>query len=64
MARELVSRIQRDAAAVLLASDMKDTMLAQGCIPVGGTPGELTTLIQNEYALWSRVVKAGNVRLE
>jgi len=64
MARELVSRIQRDAAAALLASDMKDTMLAQGCIPVGGTPGELTTLIQNEYALWSRVVKAGNVRLE
>src|SRR5438067_4583688 len=37
MARELVSRIQRDAAAVLLASSMKDTMLAQGCIPVGGT---------------------------
>ena len=64
MAPQLVSRIQRDAAAVLLASDMKDTMLAQGCIPVGGTPGELTTLIQNEYALWSRVVKAGNVRLE
>ena len=64
MARELVSRIQRDAAAVLLASSMKDTMLAQGCIPVGGTPAELSTLIQNEYALWSRVVKAGNVRLE
>ncbi len=64
MPAALVDRIQRDVAAIVTAPEMKENLLAQGCIAAGSKPGELTTLIQNEYALWSRVVKAGNVRLE
>jgi tripartite-type tricarboxylate transporter receptor subunit TctC len=64
MPAALVDRIQRDVAAIVTAPEMKDNLLAQGCIAAGSKPEELTTLIQNEYALWSRVVKAGNVRLE
>jgi tripartite-type tricarboxylate transporter receptor subunit TctC len=64
MPAALVDRIQRDVAAIVTAPEMKENLLAQGCIAAGSKPEELTTLIQNEYALWSRVVKAGNVRLE
>jgi len=64
MARSLVERIQRDAAAVLLAPEMRESLLAQGCIAVGGKPEELTALIKNEYALWSRVVQAGGVKVD
>jgi len=64
MPASLVDRIQRDVAAMVTAPEMKESLLAQGCIAAGSKPEELTTLIQNEYALWSRVVKAGNVRLE
>jgi tripartite-type tricarboxylate transporter receptor subunit TctC len=64
MAPSLVDRIQRDAAAVLTAPEMRESLLAQGCIAVGGKPEELTALIKNEYALWSRVVQAGGVKVD
>jgi tripartite-type tricarboxylate transporter receptor subunit TctC len=64
MPAPLVERIQRDASALLNSPDMKQSLAAQGCIAVGGTPEELTALIRAEYQLWSKVVKAGGVRLE
>jgi tripartite-type tricarboxylate transporter receptor subunit TctC len=51
-------------AALLNSPDMKESLAAQGCLAVGGKPEELTTLIRNEYQLWSKVVKAGGVRIE
>jgi tripartite-type tricarboxylate transporter receptor subunit TctC len=60
----LAERIQRDVAALLAAPEMKDSLAAQGCIAVGGTPEELTGLIRREYELWAKVVKAGGVRAE
>jgi tripartite-type tricarboxylate transporter receptor subunit TctC len=64
MPAPLVSRIQRDVAAVLTTPEMKESLLAQGCIASGGTPEELSALIRNEYALWSRVVRTAGVKLE
>ena len=64
MPAALVDRIQRDVAAMVTAPEMKESLLAQGALASGSKPEELTTLIQSEYARWSRVVKAGNVRLE
>ena len=64
MPAPLVERIQRDVAAVLGTPDMKEGLLAQGCIAVGGKPKELTALIRQEYGLWSKVVKTGGVRLD
>jgi tripartite-type tricarboxylate transporter receptor subunit TctC len=60
----LVERMQRDVAAILGTPEMKDGLLAQGCIAVGGKPEELTALIKQEYELWSKVVKTGGVKLE
>ena len=33
-------------------------------LALGGTPEALTALIRTEYALWSKVVKAGGVKIE
>jgi len=60
----LAGRIQRDVAALLGAPEMKESLAAQGCIAVGGTPEELTALIRREYELWAKVVKTGGVRAE
>jgi tripartite-type tricarboxylate transporter receptor subunit TctC len=60
----LAERIQRDVAALLGSPEMKDSLAAQGCIAVGGSPEELTALIRREYELWSKVIKAGGVRAE
>jgi tripartite-type tricarboxylate transporter receptor subunit TctC len=64
MPAALVERIQRDASALLNSPDMKDSLAAQGCIAVGGTPEALNALIRSEYQLWSKVVKAGGVKVE
>jgi len=64
MPAPLAERIQRDASALLNAPDLKENLAAQGCIAVGGTPEALTALIRTEYQLWSKVVKAGGVKLE
>ena len=64
MPAPLAERIQRDASVLLNAPDLKESLAAQGCIAVGGTPEALTALIRAEYALWSKVVKAGGVKVE
>ncbi|TMH24123.1 MAG: tripartite tricarboxylate transporter substrate binding protein, partial [Betaproteobacteria bacterium] len=40
MASGLVDRIQRDVAAIVLAPEMKQNLLAQGCIAVGSRPAQ------------------------
>jgi tripartite-type tricarboxylate transporter receptor subunit TctC len=60
----VVEQIQRDTAAIVNATETKESLLGQGSIAVGGTPGELDAIIRHDYALWSKVVKAGGVKPE
>jgi tripartite-type tricarboxylate transporter receptor subunit TctC len=64
MPAALVERIQRDVAAVLTTPEMKESLLAQGCVAVAGPPQALTALIAREYDLWAKVVKTGGVKVE
>jgi tripartite-type tricarboxylate transporter receptor subunit TctC len=64
MPRALVDRIQREVAAIVTAPAMKESLLAQGVIAVGGKPEELDALIAREYDQWVKVVKARNVKFE
>ena len=60
----LVERIQRDVAGIVLAPEMKQQLLEQGCIAVGSQPRELDALIRKEYTRWLRVVQTGNIKVE
>src|SRR6266704_1521713 len=64
MPAPLVARIQREAAAILTTPEMKESLLAQGCIASGGRPEELSALIRSDYELWSKVIKTAGVKLE
>ena len=64
MAAALVDRIQREVAAIVLAPQMKDNLLAQGCIAVGSKPAELDALIKREYEQWLKVVRSRGVKVE
>ena len=57
-------RLQREISQIVTTQEMKESLLDQGSIAIGSPPEELNALIRSEYALWSRVVKAGNVRVE
>src|SRR5205809_242024 len=60
----IVERLQREISQIVTTPEMKDSLLDQGSIAIGSAPEELNALIRSEYALWSRVVKAGNVKVE
>src|SRR5882724_6123451 len=64
MPAPLVARIQRDAAAILTTPEMKESLLAQGCVADGGSPEELSARIRSDYELWSKVIKTAGVKLE
>ena len=64
MARGLVDRIQHEVAAIVLAPEMKEQLLAQGCIAVGSKPAELDALIKREYQQWVKVVRSRGVKVE
>jgi tripartite-type tricarboxylate transporter receptor subunit TctC len=62
--RTIVEQLQREISAIVNTQEMKASLLAQGSIAVGSGPDELNALIRNDYALWSKVVKAGGVKAE
>ena len=64
MPAPLVDRIQKDLAAVLTTPEMKEGLLAQGCVAVASRPEALNALVARDYELWARVVKAGGVKVE
>ena len=64
MTRSLVGAIQRDIAAIVNAPAMKESLLAQGVIAVGGKSDELDALIAREYEQWVKVVRARHVKFE
>ena len=64
MPAALVDRIQRDVASIVTAPDMKESLLAQGAVPIGSKPAELNALIAREYARWTELVKTRGVKAE
>jgi len=64
MRAPLVARMQRDAAAILTTPEMKESLLAQGCIVAGSGPEKLSALIGSDRELWSKVIRTAGVKLE
>jgi tripartite-type tricarboxylate transporter receptor subunit TctC len=64
MPAPLVARIRRDAAAILTTPQMKESLLAQGCVAAGSGPEELSARIKSDYELWAKVVRTAGVKLE
>src|SRR5258708_30708170 len=64
MPAPLVARIQRDAAAILTTPEIKESLLAQGCIAAGSGPEELSARIKSDYELWAKVGRTAGVKLE
>ena len=62
--RDIVQRLQTEAAAAVQSADVKERFASQGAEPVGGTPEALSALIRSETAKWKRVIEAGQIRVE
>ena len=62
--RPVIERLQRDLAAVLQTTAVRERYLALGIEPVGNTPEQFTEQVRADLARWEKVVKAANIRLE
>ena len=61
---EIVSRLNQSIARILKQSDVQARLRADGVEPAHSTPEEFARFIGQEIAKWSKVVKAGNIKVE
>ena len=55
--REVVDKVQRDAAKILQSEEFRTKLAQQGMVPVGNTPAEFAAAIREESARWAKVIK-------
>ena len=55
--REVIDRIQRDSAKILLSDEFRAKLAQQGMVPVANTPAEFAAAIREESVRWARVIK-------
>jgi tripartite-type tricarboxylate transporter receptor subunit TctC len=60
----IVERLHRDTAKVLAQGDVRKKLNDLGLDVIGGTPAELTAVIEREIPQWARVIKQAGIRGE
>jgi tripartite-type tricarboxylate transporter receptor subunit TctC len=55
--KEVIDKVQRDAARLLASDDVKQRLLAVGMVPVANTPAQFGEAIRAESNSWAKVVK-------
>lgn len=54
---EVIDRIQRDCAKILLSDEFRAKLAQQGMVPVANTPAEFAAAIRDESARWADVIR-------
>lgn len=61
--KSLIDAIAKEVVAIIKLPDVRDKLATQFMEPVGSTPEEFRTLIDNEIARWAPVIKAADVKV-
>jgi tripartite-type tricarboxylate transporter receptor subunit TctC len=62
--REIVTRLNQALARILQQPDVVERLRAEGMQPAHSTPEEFSRVLAREIATWSKVVKAGNIKID
>lgn len=60
----VIARLNEALKKILVAQDVKDSMLAQGAIASYTTPEEAAQALRDESGKWTRVIRDGNIKSE
>jgi tripartite-type tricarboxylate transporter receptor subunit TctC len=55
--REVIERVHRDSAKILLSDDFRTKLAQQGMAPVASTPAEMAATIRDDSARWAKVIR-------
>lgn len=60
----IVNRLHAEVVKMVKDTDMKERLLGLGAEPVGNTPEQFRTLIRDEIAKWTKVIKTVGIKEE
>jgi len=55
--KDVVEKIQKDSAKILLSAEFREKLAQQGMSPVANTPADFAVAIREESARWAKVIK-------
>lgn len=62
--KEIVDTLQRETAKAMAAPDVREKLLAQGAIPLGGSSADFRAHIKKEVEHWGKVLKSVKVTID
>ena len=62
--KNIVARLNRSIVRLAQTAEIAARLKADGMEPASSTPEEFARFIGDEIAKWSKVVKAGNIRID
>ena len=62
--KEIIRKVYLDTKKALESSELRARFYVQGLAPVGNTPEEMARALKEETALWARVVKERNIKVQ
>jgi succinate dehydrogenase cytochrome b556 subunit len=62
--KDIIQKVYMDTKKALESTEMRARLYVQGLAPVGNTPEEMGAAMKAETALWSRVVRERNIKVE
>jgi tripartite-type tricarboxylate transporter receptor subunit TctC len=62
--REIVTKLNAEINRILNTDDVRERLVSQGLIPIGGTPERLARRMKADYVKWGKVVKDIGLKAE
>jgi tripartite-type tricarboxylate transporter receptor subunit TctC len=62
--KEIVDRVSAEAAKALADPALKDKLVEQGIVAVGGTPEEFRSFVAEEIVRWRKVITDAGIKME
>ena len=62
--RAIVLKLNQEIDKIQKMKDVQDLLMAQGLMPVGGTPEDLAARTRSDSARWAKVIQQAGVRAE
>jgi len=59
----IVSKLNSEIERALALPDVRDALMSQGIMPVGGKPEVMEHFLKQEINMWSDVIRQGNIQL-
>ena len=60
----VITRLQQEIAKIFKMPDVREKLFAQGVEPVGSTPQEFASFLQNETTVWAKVIRSSGLKPE